>query len=183
MTLNEVLTLTISSISLVTSIFAVLYSRKEKVLFMEGSNSLISFHNVTKLNFEWSNNTEKNVTNLSIMCVCFDDQLNEISKQKIEDLYLNPICNNSQFHYSFPISVIQQYIRISFIGSYKSIVPFITRKMNQVFWYSLLPITDQQGNIIGFEIQSTYKTEINQLKSKNESLLNAYDKEFKKKRK
>ena len=183
MSTNEIFTTIFSVCSLVISIFAVFYSRKDKVLLMEGTNSLTKFINATRLTLSWSNNTDKNITELSMLCIFFDENLCEISNEKVDDLFLNPICKNSEFHYYFPIKEGIKYIRIKFNGHYSSVIPFVTRKMNQVLWYSIVPVVfdPASGNVLEFKIYTTYKKEIAHLQLKNESLINNYDKEFQRK--
>ncbi len=171
MELNDIMTTILSGVSLLISIIAVLLSKDEKVLFMEAKNRIVKYSNITKLILNWENNSGKNIINLAISYMVFDEKLDELHNLRVYDVFLNPICHNSKFHYCSNIIDGIQFIRVQFIGKYSSTIPFVSKRINQVLWYIIFPVIDDNKNIIGFEIQSTYKNEINNLKDKNKDLI------------
>ena len=144
-------------------------------MLSEGSSAVKKFKNGTKLEWDWTNNTPRNIYNLTISITVFKSNLEEDSSLKIDDQYLNPICYGMIFNYGMMVQENLQYFRIRFKGRYCSAIPLITLKMVQEFWYSFKPSFDENGRLAYYDLHTTYNNEIKQIKTTQKRLIIEHD--------
>lgn len=176
MTNFELITLIFSSVSILLSIVALLFSKKDKPCFMPSSHIFTPYSNVSHLMLILKNSSDKVIHDVTVLINMFDNNLDELTSKLIENKLYYPISNNSEFNFKIESLDSPFFMRVRFRGKYYSWVPFFKFSFNQIIWYSLYPIYDPKSKqITGFNVYNAYQNEIEQLKIKYKKQFQLYD--------
>lgn len=170
-------------ISIISLLITIMLNRREKPNIMPSGED-VSGGNHLSLTF--LNTSQFNIHNLTILINVFDAQLNEINNVHISDKYLFSIGEKTKFHYGWLLTdyaTNKFYFRVRFRGNYNSRWPILPKRIfSQSIWYSLIPISQESGNI-SMKISTTHKEDIEKLEAKHAVPLKNYenviDKKFK----
>lgn len=164
-----------TSLSLIVSIIALLYSTKDKPSFMPNGNTYKKFLNVSLITLLWTNASDKTIDDLTVLFNFYNSNLDEITTRKIEDKYNFGIVGKSNFNYSFSDFSDLRFFRVGFCGKYNGIFLFNKKYFKQHIWYTASPIVND-GIIIDYDFHTTYKEELKRIQDRDEQKLKDYEK-------
>lgn len=167
MTEYEIITSIISGFALIFSLIGLL--NKEDANIMPYGEQI---NDKNHLSLFFLNTSSFNLHNVFILINCFDNNLLEIEKYKIMDMYNFSIGEKTNFNYGFNSLNNLQTFRIRFSFKYKKFIFFNIRKTQEI-WYSRTFINENE-----FKIVTTHKNEIDEIINKYKESLNKDEKEI-----